>query len=331
MKIQTLLLLPIILFGAHALPAQVLLNDNFTSGTTGTFLTAGNPGIGVQNAPASAEWFSHGSFVSNGIVTYTNGVGITDFGVSAGNGVSAYFKSLGNYATLSVGQTLTLSVNFNFSAATAQPADLASQFRMGLFNSGSTGSVSRQATADTGNVTSTTSVFSPTNYSGYYAEFNPNDAGGGIDNSSVLYYRPVGGSTNWIGTNAYLTQVGPNQTNAASLAGWATDNYQAVLTMDYTSATTMTNSFDIFDLSTGDSEVGGYAITGTTTNLVTSFDGLTLGGGNGGVGSDPITFTNVDVSIIPEPSAYAAIFGVAALGFAAYRRRRQCRNRKTES
>jgi hypothetical protein len=40
------------------------------------------------------------------------------------------------------------------------------------------------------------------------------------------------------------------------------------------------------------------------------------------VGTSRAIFDNVGISAVPEPSTYAAIFGVFALGFAAYRRRR---------
>ncbi|MGA3007606.1 MAG: chitobiase/beta-hexosaminidase C-terminal domain-containing protein, partial [Opitutaceae bacterium] len=303
MMLHKCFLLPLGFLIASTLSAQTttpLLNDNFTSGTSGVFPTSGNPGIGTQNTPTSAEWFSQGSSTANGVDTYTNGVGITDLGASASDGVTAYFEAPGSYVALSVGDTLTLTVNFNFSTATAQPADSASQFRMGLFNSGATATNGRQTTVDTGTTTTTTSAFSPKNYTGFYADFNPNDAGGGTDNSSVLYYRPVGANTNWIGSNTGSTQVGPTQTNAAVLTGWATDTYQAVLTLVYTSATTETVTFDIFDVSTGGTEAasGSYLVTGTSTGLVTSFDGLAVGGGNGTVGVDPITFTKVQVTYV---------------------------------
>lgn len=75
---------------------------------------------------------------------------------------------------------------------------------------------------------------------------------------------------------------------------------------------------------------GPYSVTYTGTNLfnpenISSFalywgtynDGATLQGIAGSTAGSTSTG-----SAVPEPSTYAAIFGLAALGFAAYRRRR---------
>jgi hypothetical protein len=319
MKITPYLFIPMFIFGAAALPAQVLLDDNFTSGTSGVFQTVGNAGIGVQNLPSSAEWFSQGSSTVAPNATYINGTGILNSGASASDAETAYFESPGNYATLSVGSTLTLTVDFNMMSAL--PPDSASAIRLGLFNSGATATNGHQTTVDTGTTTTTTSTYSPKNYTGYYAEFNPMDHG--TDVASLINYRPVGANTNWIGSNTGSTVIGGNAILAASLANWATDTYQAMLTLDYTSATTMAITFDIFDVSTGDTEVTNYLIKTTTTSLVTAFDGLTIGGGDGTAGSEPFTITGVNLTEVPEPSAYAAILAAATLGFVACRRRRQ--------
>jgi len=64
-------------------------------------------------------------------------------------------------------------------------------------------------------------------------------------------------------------------------------------------------------------------------NTGTIYVGIYGGGGTqGGFGSDFMTpaIDNFSVSAIPEPSTYAAIAGAAALGLAAWQRRRSAKS-----
>lgn len=60
-----------------------------------------------------------------------------------------------------------------------------------------------------------------------------------------------------------------------------------------------------------------------TTVDPTQITGWNIGGGNAPPGSSAfrMTFDNMSLTAVPEPSTYAAIFGGLALGFAAWRRR----------
>ncbi len=68
----------------------------------------------------------------------------------------------------------------------------------------------------------------------------------------------------------------------------------------------MTSEFSLFE----DASVEVYDVNG---DLLDSNSYSLLGG----------TFTYTGGTAVPEPSTYAMIFGVVALGFAAYRRRKQ--------
>lgn len=64
------------------------------------------------------------------------------------------------------------------------------------------------------------------------------------------------------------------------------------------------------------------AVTWTTVDP-SAITGWSIGGGNVGTTTFHMTFDNMSLSAtaVPEPSTYAALAGVLALGFAAYRRR----------
>jgi len=59
-----------------------------------------------------------------------------------------------------------------------------------------------------------------------------------------------------------------------------------------------------------------------TENIVTSFDAFMYRASNGASMGGMHTIARFSVTAIPEPSTYAALFGVAALGLVAYRRHR---------
>ena len=72
------------------------------------------------------------------------------------------------------------------------------------------------------------------------------------------------------------------------------------------------------------SDLAGTTIYGSTSYTDTAF---TYTSGDVGLysNSSNIRFDNYSVTAVPEPSTYAALFGLAALGFAGYRRRqRKC-------
>jgi hypothetical protein len=112
--------------------------------------------------------------------------------------------------------------------------------------------------------------------------------------------------------------------DAVDVAGLLT--YGGTLTMSFGSTTTVGTTYDLF------------GINGTQSN---SFTGITIGGtyavalseslgywtGDDIANNLRFVFTqssgDLEITAIPEPSAYAAFAGIGMVGFALYRRRRQ--------
>jgi hypothetical protein len=324
MNIQKYLLLPIV-FGVAAFSAQAqLLDDTFTSGTTGAFKTTSTltniAGIGTQSPPSSAEWFGIGSS-STSSITYNTGVGIKSATTTPSNsqGVISYFEAPGSQVSLNVGDTITESMNFQFATA---PTNVGFGLHMLLLNSNSTGTQNNQTLSELGTTTVAGNV-AATNYSGFYVQFDPHATNTGIDS---IFERPTGSVTSWVGSNTNSTPLNTSTIGTASTPVLGTDLYKAVLTINYTNATTETLGFNILDLTTGGTDVAAYDLSGlTTTSLITSFDTFAIGLGTAG----PVTISEasvVDSAVaIPEPSTYAAILGAATLGLVALRSRRQRR------
>jgi hypothetical protein len=331
-NIHKCLLLSVVFGAASALSADtLLLDDSFTSGTTGYIgrSGAGNQGTpGIQNPPSSAVWFGNNSTfappASPGIspIQYIQGSGITIPNAgNTGQSVTAFFESPGSYQTLGVGDKLTMSINFTLGSTSITPTGI----RFQLFNSASTGTFNNQLTVNTGNSRTLPNAQNTNTllYSGYFVGFAAGTPGsGGID---TIYNRQSGDTANLIvsapASGALGTAIGP------SPGLGTTDTYQAKLTLLYTGSA-MNAGFSLFDVTTPATDLSAYTLNVTDTGtspraLVTSFDGLTIGEISNE--NTPMTISNVTVSTttIPEPSAYAAILGLAALGFAGIRSRRQ--------
>ncbi len=325
MNIQKCLLLSAVFGAASALSAQstTLLDDTFTSGTTGPFTTTStvtiHPGIGTQSPPTSAEWFGIGSSAT-ATENYTNGVGVSSASSGASNsqGVIAYFAAPGEQQTLNVGDSISAAITFQYATA---PANSSFGLHFSLLNSGSTLTQNNQTTVEMGTTTAIGGV-AAVNYSGYYAQLNPN-VSNNTSGADSLFYRPTGSSTSWVVSNSVSTQL--NTAATGPFASLGTDKYKAVLDLTRTSGTTDTLTLNLFDLSqVGDPDVAAYDVSDTTTSLVNAFDTLDIGFGT----AAPVTVSEVaitDFTAIPEPSTYAAILGAATLGLVAFRSKRQRR------
>ena len=332
MNIQKYLLLSVVFGAASALSADtILLDDSFTSGTTGYIgkASAVNQGTpGVQNPPSSAFWYGNNSTftppANPGIspILYTQGSGITIPNASGtGQSVTAFFESPGNYQTLGVGDKLTMSINFTLGSTSTTSTGI----RFQLFNSASTGTFNNQLTVNTGNsrVPPNAQNTNTLLYSGYLVGFAAGTPfSGGID---TICNRQSGDTVNLIASAPASGALGSAMGPSPGLG--TTDTYQAKLTLLYTGSA-MNAGFSLFDVTTPATDLSAYTLNVTDTgisprNLITSFDGLTIGETSGE--NTPMTISNVTVSTttIPEPSAYAAILGLATLGFAGIRNRRQ--------
>ncbi len=134
--------------------------------------------------------------------------------------------------------------------------------------------------------------------SGYYSGWNFNGSGAGSTSNWVWSFEmAIHGGV--IIEDAYIYPVLNSQADVAALTGTTTYNGNTLL-----GATSTAGFFDTFTL------------TGTTTlDFYVDDYNWGLGDNWGGV--------SLNIQAIPEPSTYTALFGLAGLGFAAYRKRRR--------
>lgn len=211
----------------------------------------------------------------------------------------------------------------NYSDFNTPSPDVASSVYGSIFYDGSNGSTdaangfSFQAAPVTGNLTSIvsqTADANPFNNAGSYALLSnsgqgfTSDLSLGIDgNIQVVFQASVAGQ--W-----------------ASATGW---------TLDFAAKDSTNTSSVSWEISTDGTNFTSLGITSSLTTTDSGFQ-VTSGLADGSdqvffrgtfadieVGSTRAIIDNVGISaVVPEPSTYAAIFGVVALGFATCRRRR---------
>jgi sugar lactone lactonase YvrE len=301
MMVQKYFILPLGLFIASALFGQTdLLNDSFTSGTTGLIGKSGatNTGIpGVQNPPASALWFGNNSTFTppatpgTSAIAYTAGTGILIPNASTGQSVTAFFESPGSYQALAAGDTLTLSFNFTLGSTSTAPTGI----RFHLINSASTGSFNNQLTLNTGNQRTLPNAqnINTLIYSGYLVGFTA----GGAGSVATIYNRQSNDTGNLIASAPAAGSLGSAPGPSPGLN--TTDTYQATLTLLYTGSS-MKAGFHLTDITTPATDLSAYTLNDTDPGtpprpLITQFDGLVIGETSGE--NTPLTLTNVRVSL----------------------------------
>lgn len=283
--------LPALLLLSAALPAfsfaQVLVNDTFSDGGR-------TNGADVQDA----AWF-HGSNEAPASVGVVDVGGNNRLRISAalGSALNPLLTSTFAPAALSVGQTISLS--FDFTSTTAASA---SGIRFGLYNGGST-----NITADImGNPPAFGSVFHD---DVGFSAFAPHQQTGTIQ----LYNRTANTTSN-ANLLGGATAINSPIVGASATLGTATNT-----TSVYSVGLALTRTVAGYDYLVS---YAGTSFGGSTTLVPTSsFDTIGILAIND---SQTFTIDNVMVSVtsIPEPSTWAAISGLAALGAVAARRRR---------
>ncbi len=276
----------LMLLAGSVLHAQVVLNDDFSSGTTGPLPTG-----------AGAEWFLNGN---SGSATYTQGSPgslAQNFPVGVAQSVTAYFTAPGSPVTLGVGDTLAASFSFTMTGAANSPDGI----RVGLLNSNNL------------QITGNTDVTDPTfnNYTGYAAFFNPNDT------TTNLYARTAA-SNSLITTNAAYATLGvPAFTGTTFAIGAGT--YSGALSLTYVTSGTMLVAFSLTDPSSNQAT---YSFL-TPTISTTSFDTLVIGGIPNAATSMTLGSVLV-VEAVPEPPTYVLCAGgLAVLAMAGWWSRRR--------
>jgi len=269
------------------LAAVTLLNDTFSDNERAT-----------QSLTGSAEWaFSNsGASNSNTSLSASTGALVYTATTSSGQFSTAYFAPSGSPVGLADGESITLSFNFSLSSIVANEEGL----RFGIFNSNGTRFATGFSSAE---LDLTSTVHEPTR--GYLAAANPG-ATTGTSTFSVREKFNNSGTTPFSSTGA----IGPNNT-AAYLSLAAATTYSAMFSITRSGANAVLSS-----------TINGITQTGTDTGASAgfNFDQISIFTNSAPVPTNA-TFTvdNVNVTVIPEPSA--ALLG--ALGSLALLRRRR--------
>ena len=165
---------------------------------------------------------------------------------------------------------------------------------------------------------------------GSLVAFDTGDTGPATDSMSADIMRPGGGTQAFQSTYSFGGIRFEDPSNGSGIANNTTD---AALRLAFNSTTKVLTTY--YD---ADGGVGGYNWTAVTSIYIagaenwsmTSGSTFTLGleavSGINAYGAGEVYFDNFSVTgiaAIPEPSTYAMLFGLAALGVAAYRRRRR--------
>ncbi|MBC8011753.1 MAG: PEP-CTERM sorting domain-containing protein [Burkholderiales bacterium] len=296
---------------ASSLSAQTLLNEDFsdteratqnlTSSSAWNLLTGTAAIGGATNA-------SNLSASSGGLVYTQPTTGTANTGVTAN--LVTYFTTAGSPRALADGETL--SVSFTLAVSALNSSTAAGTFRFGLFDSGATSTRISADSFGSGGGNFTNSAF--TNDGGYTIGFNPGSTATGV----TINER------NAASVNAANTAL--FSSNAAVTTTIATSS----LAIGATAATPFSVSFSIARVGTSynlSSTINGQTISFTDTSISASaFDQFALQYSSTSVGTPgTITLDNLNIGVtsaIPEPSSFAALAGLGALGLVATRRRR---------
>jgi hypothetical protein len=285
------------LAGVFAVSAQaqgvINVTETFASGQRTTL-----------NTPNGFQWFSSAGGAN---VTYTDNTSIFQaITPTAGRHLIGYFTADGSPFTLAQGQTLTLSFTVTFNRGSAL-TDSGNNFRVGLFDS----TAGNRMSADNHGGTNDTAPTPFDNYTGYAAMFN---LGASTGNTASIRERTDRTNRALISSiNAYTTVGGtfaPDQAFAPNTAYTGTFSFTRTAE-DHLS---MSVSF------TGGA-LSGYSFTRVDEAPSTfAFDMIAFQMSSNT--ADGFTLSSVNVTAVPEPSAFAALAGLGGLAFAAARRRR---------
>lgn len=274
MKICSPALIPAVILAWSSAHAATLydLNDTVLSGGTGanTFFVSNSTtgtGLSYNEAAPSLTWTTASSY------TYMVG----------------YFDST---TLMNVNDSITLSYTITPSSGTAFPSGTDSNFRLGLYNSGTNTKISTNLSG-----TGSTTFNSYTGYQAYYR------ANGTPTTSDTLQQRAGG-------TNNILTSNGTTIAGSPTLATPGT----GVITGSFTLTLTAVGQLTVTSVLNGASAQTVTDISG----IDTKFD--TFGIFAYGTGSNPtLTFSNLTVSTVPEPSV--VLLGIGGVMLLALRKR----------
>lgn len=274
----------------HSSSATVIVDETFADGNRTT-----------QNPPSSLAWFS--SQTPSNITTTTGSMTLSGGSGSSAQSAVAYFSSI----SLAVGETMTLSLDFS-PGGTLGIAGTLNAIRFGAFNSNG-GTI---ITADGQNPSMAANT-----YLGYVGRLNINQSGG--TTTTQILERGAAAGVLLTASSAYTAALGTTGSMVDSLS--LSTTYALTLTLTRATETSMAITFS---LSGGDLDEVATASYTDTSGIVTSFDSFGFSyWGNSGAGFSEATFSNIQVTVVPEPSTVAmAVIGTLGAAGVAWRRRR---------
>ncbi len=280
-----------ILAAACALPlsGNTLINETWADGERFTQDLSNN----------SMAWFS-----SSGTSTVDVSVGeLRQNTGGSGRHILGYFTDAGSPVSIGMGEIL--QVNFTVSFPRGEPLGDGNDFRVGVWDSGGA-----RVSADNHGGTGTGSAIADfENYAGYIFA-------GGLDESRSISIRKRNTGTAGIliaSTSVYDTLGSTQSDNLTATPGVV---YDGVLSLARTGADEMSISYSMTDGTITLAEITRVDASG----IYTSFD--TVGFVMGSNVADAYVLNQVEISVIPEPSAAAALSGIAVLAAVVFYRRR---------
>jgi len=268
-----LVLCVLLLLGARA-DAVLLLNDTFSDGERLT-----------QNLPTSARWFTGGA--TGTVTSSASGLTFTDTSPTKATAM-AYFSP----STLSIGQSITLSFNYQFQTV----ANSDNAFMFGLYNSGG----SRLTTDGLG---FNNALFN--NYTGVATSgvFGVDPSGPGRDHIEARFE----GGNNLLSIGTYEEGEQYKQSGAATPGTLYAASMQVTRTAEGVTVESKVGNTDIVQNFSG-------------TNLA-KFDAVGIFS-NGSTGSFTVDGVKVELTGLPEPSSFLALgfFGAMVFGGATGRK-----------
>lgn len=292
LPLMTLMLVPVVAI------SQTIVNDSFADGNR------------ANTGPLQADWWSSNSTSGNSIEAYTNQLGLVSG--TSGRGIHGTFAP----QTLAVGQTLTATLTFTTPATVALGGASGTSFKFALMDFNNAG-----LAAD---LSSSSSTANPlyVGQPGYLFGF---DTGVSTANDIDFREHDVASATGrFLGTTGEWISMGSSPDIGYTWA--ANTEYVVVLSVTRTGA----DSMDLFaSLSQGGGLIGSHSDT-DASSIANNFGMIGIWANSNKFGStnvagefedNGVTFSNVTIEVVPEPSTYAFLVGLLALGFVIYRRR----------
>lgn len=240
--------------------------------------------------PNDLGWYS----MADGSPTFTASTGALQFAASTTSNNPGIFKQFSE-TELAVGETLTASFTYTAFSSPRTTNGTKNQLRIGIF--------------DTGDTFEANQALSPWSTTGGLPAGYQMGIGVGTETTGVSQFGYRAAQTGIVS----FSTITP--TNAFGLTNF-TDAVDVVFSITRTATgISLNGSF------TQSAVVNTYTTTVPATSVF-KFDTLVIGYGFGETGRG-FTIDNVSVAVVPEPSTYAALAGLLALGLVAMRRRRR--------